>query len=98
MLNGRRISSARWVKAATTRYGWQDEKAYGYGWHIFELTVGSKTYHEFEAEGNGGQLVSVIPELDLVVCFSAGNYQTAMTWRKFRTELIPNYIIGSVQE
>jgi CubicO group peptidase (beta-lactamase class C family) len=100
MWNGRRIISARWVKAATTRYGWQDEKAhgYGYGWHIFELTVGSKTYHEFEAEGNGGQLVSVIPELDLVVCFSAGNYQTAVTWRKFRTELIPNYIIGSIQE
>jgi len=30
------------------------------------------------------------------VAFTAGNYNRYRVWRKFRDELVPQYIIGSV--
>lgn len=33
-----------------------------------------RSYREYEASGNGGQLLIVIPELELAVVFIAGNY------------------------
>jgi hypothetical protein len=45
-----------------------------YAWHLNQLRSGDRTNREPEASGNGGQLLMVIPELDLVVVFTAGNY------------------------
>jgi hypothetical protein len=38
----------------------------------------------------------VVPDLDLVVAFTAGNYNQYPIWRKFRVELVPKYVIEAV--
>ncbi len=50
------------------------------------------------AQGNGGQLVMVVPELDLAAVITAGNYGNFPTWRKFFEELLPQYIIAAAQD
>jgi CubicO group peptidase (beta-lactamase class C family) len=73
--NGRRVVSQKWVEESVHRYAeFSPGHGYGLAWHLFKIPVDGKSYSEFEAEGNGGQVVSVIPELDLTVLFTTGNY------------------------
>lgn len=82
--NGRRIVSKEWVKTST-------EKAYA--WHRHVLN-GVQTY---EASGNGGQFAIVVPDLDLVVAITAGNYGQYAVWRTFREELVPRFVLSAVR-
>ena len=94
--NGRQVLSRQWVRRATESHSSLNrENDYGYAWHIIEYRVGGKTYRAFSAEGNGGQLLIAIPELDLLVMMAAGNYSDFPTWSKFRDELVPQFIIPS---
>jgi CubicO group peptidase (beta-lactamase class C family) len=97
--NGNRVLSKAWVDAATAQHSYFPASdyapghGYGYTWHLFEAKVGNKTYKEYMAQGNGGQLVMVVPDLDLAVVVTAGNYGNFPTWRKFFEELMPQYLI-----
>ncbi|HEY3859754.1 MAG TPA: serine hydrolase [Gammaproteobacteria bacterium] len=96
---GTRVLSKAWVDAATVQHSYFPASdyapghGYGYTWHLFEAKVGGKTYKEYMAQGNGGQLVMVVPDLDLAVVVTAGNYGNFPTWRKFFEELMPQYLI-----
>ncbi|HEV2111734.1 MAG TPA: serine hydrolase [Gammaproteobacteria bacterium] len=102
--DGKRILSEAWVKAATTQHSYFPASdyvpghGYGYTWHLFQVTVGGKTYSEYMAQGNGGQLVMVVPELDLAAVITAGNYGNFPTWRKFFEELMPQYVIAAAKD
>jgi CubicO group peptidase (beta-lactamase class C family) len=97
--NGRQVVSEAWTRAATERHAYFPASdnapghGYGYTWHLFQVTVGGHTYDEYLAQGNGGQLVMVVPELDLAVLITAGNYGNFPTWRKYFETLLPQYII-----
>ena len=92
--NGTRVVSKAWVERSTaqqmtTPTGGSD----GYAWHRNVLHANGRDYQEYEANGNGGQFLIVVPELDLAVVFTAGNYQQYGVWRKFRDEWVPRYVI-----
>ena len=73
--NGRRVVSKHWVDLSTKRYsGYNPEHGYGFAWHLFEVEVDNRIYSEYEAQGNGGQVINVLPELDMTVMFTTGNY------------------------
>lgn len=98
--NGKRIVSAGWVADSTSVHSHFAESRslgqkheYGYGWHIHELKSGEKTYRVFAAEGNGGQFVIVVPELDLVVGITGGCYGEFNQWYRWELELVPKYIL-----
>ena len=100
--NGRRIVSERWVAESTsmhTRFssanGLGQEHLYGYGWHIRDIEFEGKSYRLIAAEGNGGQFVIVIPDLDLVVGFSGGSYGEFRKWYAWEVELVPQYIVAA---
>jgi len=100
--NGRRIVSNRWVQESTSihshfdpRFSLGQQHDYGYGWHIHDLLSGARTYHVFAAEGNGGQFVIVIPELDLVVGITGGSYGEFDQWYRWGLEILPQYILPS---
>lgn len=94
---GRRVVSERWVRQSTAhQIATADGGSDGFGWHRFELQWNGRTYQEYEASGNGGQLVIVVPELDLVAVFTAGNYNQYRVWRRFREQLVPRYLIRAV--
>ena len=86
--HGNRVLSKAWVAAAVTQHtyfpasDYAPGHGYGYTWHLFEVKVGNKTYKEYMAQGNGGQLVMVVPALDLAVVITAGNYGNFPVWRK----------------
>jgi len=94
--NGRRLVSPAWVDASTRRHAqFDDGHGYGYGWHLHEVTAGARRYREYAAEGNGGQFVIVLPELDLTVMIAAGNYGDFSTWYRF-LDLVPEFILPAV--
>jgi len=96
--NGHRLVSADWVRQSTARHiTTRPESADGYGWHCNTLHApGGRTYEEYEASGNGGQLLIVVPALDLAVVFTAANYNRYPIWRMFREQIVPQQIITAI--
>jgi CubicO group peptidase (beta-lactamase class C family) len=111
--NGKRIVSPDWVARSTTPQvvineastGLDTETlqntypggADGYAWHIFQIDVDGRKYTSFEASGNGGQMVVVVPELDLAVAMTGGNYNQGFIWGRWRDEIIGNQIIRALK-
>jgi CubicO group peptidase (beta-lactamase class C family) len=96
--NGRRVISKEWIEKSVAHHSTFEpqfgvEHEYGYGWHIRNLKVGDRTFRDYGAGGNGGQLVIVVPELDLVVGINGGSYSDFKRWGKWELELLPQYII-----
>lgn len=69
----------------------------GLAWHLHTITVGDKTYQTYEASGNGGQLVVVIPDFDLVVGMTGGNYGQGYIWGKWRQQIIADGVIAALE-
>jgi CubicO group peptidase (beta-lactamase class C family) len=88
--HGVRVVSAAWVSQSTARQvDRQDGSEDGFGWHRHVLQAGTRRFQTYEASGNGGQLLVVVPELDLVVATTAGNYGQYRLWRQIRESLVP---------
>ncbi|MBK8231227.1 MAG: serine hydrolase [Candidatus Eisenbacteria bacterium] len=111
---GRRILSPEWIEKSTTPIVRIDEATTGLdtealhstyfggadalAWHCFDLTVGDRTYREFEASGNGGQMLVVIPELELTVVLTGGNYNQGFIWGRWREELVAAGLIPALTD
>jgi CubicO group peptidase (beta-lactamase class C family) len=96
--HGRRVVDASWVRASTTEHSrFAPDHRYGYGWHLHTFRAGGRDYREYAAEGNGGQFVIVLPELDLTVAITAGNYGDFRTWYALQ-ELVSRYVIPAVRD
>lgn len=94
--HGRRVISKQWVKVSTSRHSqFSPDHGYGFTWHLHQINVDNHSYSEYAAEGNGGQFIMVIPELDMTVVITAGNYGAFDTWYKFQ-QLVPQYVIPAV--
>lgn len=110
--NGRRVVSQHWVDMATTPHSQYDTGVegaftgspgvpsavhrYGYGWHLLTIQTPNGPIAEYMATGNGGQVIAVVPTLDLVVMFAGGNYNNESAWRSYVQKIIPNYVIPAV--
>jgi CubicO group peptidase (beta-lactamase class C family) len=101
--NGKRVVSKSWVTESTAvhsrfspTYSLGQKHEYGYGWHIHDLKSGAETFRVFAAEGNGGQFVIVVPDLDLVVGITGGSYGEFDQWYRWELELVPQFIIPAV--
>ena len=87
---GTRVVSAAWVAQSTARQvNRPDGSTDGFGWHRHVLRAGGRAYQTYEASGNGGQFVVVVPDLALVVATTAGNYGQYAAWRRIRETLVP---------
>jgi len=59
------------------------------------MNLNDKTIHSYFVPGDGGQLLSVFPELHTVIVFTAGNYGTDVRSACF--SMIYKYILPVVQ-
>jgi CubicO group peptidase (beta-lactamase class C family) len=110
--NGRRIVDTSWIARSTAphmrispattglsaeefpnSYGEGDD---GYAWHLGAVRSGERTYRDYAASGNGGQLLIVVPELDLVVVFTGGNYRQGGIWSGWKDEIVGGEIIPAI--
>ena len=92
---GKRILSAEWVErstAATVHF--DDRDGYGYQWWTKKYVLGNHSVHLFTALGWGGQRIMVIPDLNAVVVFTAGNYES----KDPGDEMMYRYILPSFDE
>jgi len=72
--HGKRVLSADWVKRSSAPIREMRGLHYGYFWWGIDLPYRGKTLPAYYAAGNGGQVVMVVPALDLVVAIFGGNY------------------------
>ncbi|MBV9648308.1 MAG: serine hydrolase [Candidatus Eremiobacteraeota bacterium] len=90
---GRRLMSADWVARSwrpILSLGANDD--YGYAWHILRRAARGRLYDAYEAQGNGGQILEVLPQLDLTIMITAGNYQNYETWGPMRDDIVKSII------
>jgi len=93
--NGKRIVSSQWAERASSRLVELEGHGYGYYWWNVSYPDGHDSVTAFFAGGNGGQIVMVIPELEIVVGFFGGNYSD-MVYLTPQRNYVPNYIIPAV--
>ena len=91
--HGQRLVASGWIDASVARRStFGPNHDYGYAWHLHTFRVQDHDYRAYAAEGNGGQFVIVVPELDLAVAMTAGSYGEFSTWYPMQ-DLVADYII-----
>ena len=98
MANGRRIVSESWVKTSTSPHVQvDDDTEYGYLWWLKSLPAGSRSFPAFSMNGNGGNRISVFPELGLVVVVTTRNYNMSGA-HPLTERLISEHVLGAVEK
>ncbi len=90
---GNQVISKGWVDKSTKKYF--EQRNYGYLWWLpsFEFEENEISY--FYVNGTGGQSIVIIPELEMVIVFTGGNFNIDLFEN---IELVRQYIIPSVLE
>lgn len=94
--NGQQVLSAEWSAASVQSHvelGWSSTSGYGYQWWIDRFTYNGQGIESWSTRGFGGQNIFCVPSLNLVVAFTAQNYES--------NEFIPftlmqDYILPSI--
>lgn len=110
--HGQRIVSEDWAKTSTAAHveineatTGMDAEAFanfmtpgadGLGWHRYGVSAVGQRVESYEASGNGGQYMIVVPSLDLVVVMTGGNYGQGAIWTKWRDEIVGAQIIPAL--
>ena len=97
---GRQVIPSNWLaQCFVPRFSVDEQRRYGYQWYVGDFEFGSRRAPRLErwvgCFGNGGQRLWVMPELDLVVAITAGNYGTQDQWmpptRVMREVVLANF-------
>ncbi|MEQ1616858.1 MAG: serine hydrolase domain-containing protein [Terricaulis sp.] len=112
--NGKRIVDRDWVRVSTSSHVEINEAttgmdadtfanvairgADGYGWHRYGVRVGGRMLEAYEANGNGGQFLIVVPEYDLVVVITGGNYGQGGIWNRWREGIVGQGVIAAIRD
>jgi CubicO group peptidase (beta-lactamase class C family) len=97
---GRQIVSPEWASkssAALRVLSPTSGQTYGYLWNSAAYDYKGRKLHAYFPGGNGGQVYIGIPDLDLLVAFTGGNYADRVLFRSQR-EFVPQDILPAVGE
>lgn len=110
---GRRIVEESWVKRSTTPVieispattGLTPEEfsnyyaagSDAYAWHSYSGQAADKVYRGYQATGNGGQLLIVVPDAQLVVVFTGGNYLQGGIWGRWGNDIVGAQLIAAIR-
>jgi CubicO group peptidase (beta-lactamase class C family) len=95
----RQVVPAEWLaECLAPRVSASELQRYGYQWYLgdMEFLAGGKVHleHWVGAAGNGGQRLYVMPDLDLIIVVTAGNYSAPDQWmppiRVVREAVLPS--------
>jgi CubicO group peptidase (beta-lactamase class C family) len=96
---GRQIVSRDWARKSTEALRVLSPKSgqtYGYLWNSVSYPYRGRKVHAFFAAGNGGQIFMGIPELDLAIGFTGGNYADAALFVPQRV-FVPEHLLPAVR-
>jgi CubicO group peptidase (beta-lactamase class C family) len=98
--NGQRILSESWIEASfaehTVLENTRDKNKYGYFFWHETYQVGNREFKALEARGAGGQFITIVPDLDLVIVITSGNYRTGR--RDQPGQIIEEYVLPVFME
>jgi CubicO group peptidase (beta-lactamase class C family) len=95
--NGQQIIPAAWVASSfSQKASINKPNDYSMTWWVDKLAYKGELIDVFSASGNGGQLLIIMPKLDIAVAFNGGNYANFRTWGKWKTDLMTKYILTAV--
>ena len=102
--NGKRIIPSEWVEKSSVIYNNNKnikipiedsgKNGYGYTWWISEVGKRSNKTKMYRANGWGGQVIMVLPEKNMVVVFTSGNYAS----RSSLFKILEKYILPALKE
>jgi len=100
---GAGIVPAAWVERCITPMVSADEmRRYGYQWFVLDIAFGrprgwaaGRLERMWMAQGEGGQRLFIIPELELVIAVTAGNYLKEDQWVT-PTRVLREVVLGSL--
>ena len=95
--NGKQIVSRDWVRRSTAPL--RDLNAfqqYGLLWNSVAYDYNGRKIRAFFAGGNGGQVSMGIPDLDVVITFTGGNYNDPVLFTGQRV-WVPRYVLPAVR-
>jgi CubicO group peptidase (beta-lactamase class C family) len=96
---GRQIVSREWANkssAALHLLSPTSGQTFGYLWNSVEYPYRGRKLHAYFPGGNGGQVYIGIPDLDLLIAFTGGNYADRVLFRSQR-EFVPQDILPAVR-
>lgn len=91
--NGKQLISKSWIKESTSP---KVDKGHGYFWNLNEREVGGKIMKSVEAWGNGGQFLIIIPEIDMTITLTGGNYNVYPEMER-GFKLLEQYVFPAVK-
>ncbi|MFK8016015.1 MAG: serine hydrolase domain-containing protein [Gammaproteobacteria bacterium] len=95
--NGQRLVSEDWVResfAAHASLGEPDN--YGFGWWRYTYEYEGQKFETYSASGNGGQILLVVPKLDLTIMMNAGNYSDGRSRNALRYQIMWKTLLPAV--
>ncbi|HYI10702.1 MAG TPA: serine hydrolase [Thermoanaerobaculia bacterium] len=95
---GRRILSQEFAASAGAPLYHLRNIYYGYQWWVEDYPYKNRTVRTFSARGAGGQTVTVVPELHLVVATFAGSFGSRKGMFAASTDPIPRIILPATRE
>jgi CubicO group peptidase (beta-lactamase class C family) len=95
---GKQVIPADWVQKSIAPHAQVDEDTnYGYLWWLRTSTAGNKKISGFWMQGNGGNKVAVLPDLDMVIVVTSKNYGMK-EGHPLSDKLITDYILASATD
>ena len=95
--NGKQLVSEDWVRRSTAPLrNLNAVQQYGFLWNSVEYVYDNRKIRAVFAGGNGGQVSMAIPDLDLVIAFTGGNYNDSVLFTGQRV-YVPKYILPAVK-
>jgi CubicO group peptidase (beta-lactamase class C family) len=94
----RQIVSREWARtsgAALRVLSPTSGQTYGYLWNSVAYPYRGRKLHAYFPGGNGGQVYIGIPDLDLLIAFTGGNYADRVLFRAQR-EFVPEDILPAI--
>ena len=92
--NGVEVLPAEWIEdSVSPQFG---NERYGFGWWLDRFSVAGRPVKTFVAEGNGGQFLFVIPDVEMVIVFTGGNYGSAVANQVFR--ILTRHVLPAVMD
>jgi CubicO group peptidase (beta-lactamase class C family) len=91
---GKQIISEQWIRDSMKQHA--PDRQYGYQWWLGRLESGDRTVVTYGAQGRGGQLILVMPELKLVAVFTGWNDGNGLGEQPF--EMLRSYVIPAIEQ
>ncbi|WP_445456537.1 serine hydrolase domain-containing protein [Flavobacterium sp. HNIBRBA15423] len=98
--DGKQLIAGSWIDESIKPHikgSWPKNSDYGYLWRLLEREVGGKQMKTIEAWGNGGQFLIIIPEIEITITMTGGNYNLFPDMEDRPFSIVNEYILPAVQ-